>query len=90
VVVDVAGAVAAVVAVHGFARVSVVGVVLDRAFRDLQIILGDDGVQSVRSSGELFASVTVTQDVACIRELDGPLDLSAMAFSLHGHLESLL
>lgn len=59
VVVDVGGAVGAVVAVHRVARVAVVGVGFQLALVEAEVLARDDLVERVVGAGEVFAGAAV-------------------------------
>jgi len=86
VVVDVGGAVATVVAMNWLTRVTGVSVSLDvvLAFGDLQILLGDNLVQGIRSTTKSLAGITMAKNVRPLFKLDLPLHLAAMALCLIG------
>jgi len=86
VVVDVGGAVGAVVAVYVVARVTLVGVALNcvGALGDLEVGLGNDLVEGEGTAGEDLAGVAVAENVALLFLVKGggPLSSAAVADSV--------
>lgn len=84
VVVDVRGAVGAVVAVYRFARVTVVGVGFCGTFCDFEIAFVGHLVEGALAAAEELAGVAVAKDVGITVDFGGPFRLAAVAFSLVG------
>lgn len=68
-------AVGAVVAVHGFARITIVGISLQLPFGQLEIILWNNLVQRISASSKLLTGVAVAENMCFLLELHLPLNL---------------
>lgn len=76
------GAVGAVEAINGVASIALIGVLVERAFGELEVVFGDDLVQGVFTTTDDLAGGAVAEDVFLFRDSGSPRSLPTMALTL--------